>query len=605
MNFGSLRRTFRAAVFALLVIGSPSFAEQPGSSPVLISGVQEPEEMRAPPVAVGAKELSPPEREFAAATENFSKINDPNVLPALNRILAKYPDFGDGYVARLSFLCDRNDRQAALTDLASAIKFAASSRSKDTVALSSIRAKLVFASGDQAGAMNLLEEAVRTDPRHASDFVNTGSAKPERSASVCTWTASDMETLTQRFPSDYRSHMFHGLYYAKFAPIDDDSIGPAIESLDKAIQLNAKSPLPQLFKADLLSNFLIFGKRLAKLAWTDAARDKLDAEVVQEYSKALVIDPSLVPALKGRSLAYLHLKKNRQAISDYDRILSVDSREATSIHDRGLAKMALGDIYDAISDFTSYIELKSAPESQSEGRSDLAHGYESRADAYLKTRQWDRAIGDYTRAISYEPGNSLILMNISQFRAIYPEYGAVSDDILARKLQQTFYPAFKYEDFSKGFFQGKPMPSTVIPDVYMKRADAYLGAGNWRQASKEFRRAMNGFPAYAEALDRWREIGSATKQRIYVDLKTFDDAKRQSVKVWIKQLQGLGKPGASDFVLLQFELNCLTSQLRQVSFTNYDAAGELTRSGQASGRWSSPIPETLGEIVHSGACRSH
>ncbi|MGD4163750.1 hypothetical protein QT631_22510, partial [Xanthomonas citri pv. citri] len=155
-------------------------------------------------------------------TENLTRISDPKVLPALNAILAKYPDFGDGYLFRLSFLCDRNDRQAALADVNAAIKFAATSRSKDSVAVPSMLAKLTFANNDYANAMKLLEDAVRSDPRHASDFTNSGGAKPERNGSVCTWTTSDMDALVQRFPSDYRSHMFRGLYYSKFAPIDDD-----------------------------------------------------------------------------------------------------------------------------------------------------------------------------------------------------------------------------------------------------------------------------------------------------------------------------------------------------------------------------------------------
>jgi hypothetical protein len=138
----------------------------------------------------------------------------------------------------------------------------------------------------------------------------------------------------------------------------------------------------------------------------------------------------------------------------------------------------------------------------------------------------------------------------------------------------------------------------------MKRADAYLGGGNWRQASVDFRRAASGFPNYADALDRWREIAPSGTRRMYLDLKTFDDSKRQSVKVWIKQLQGRGEPGAEDYVLQQYELNCGGGQLRLVSFANYDASGELMRNGQGS-RWSSPIPETVGETVYSGACRSN
>jgi hypothetical protein len=140
--------------------------------------------------------------------------------------------------------------------------------------------------------------------------------------------------------------------------------------------------------------------------------------------------------------------------------------------------------------------------------------------------------------------------------------------------------------------------------MYVKRADAYLGGGNWRQASVDFRRAANGFPSYADALDRWREIPPSRARRMYLDLKTFDDSKRQSVKVWIKQLQGPGEPEAEGYVLQQFELNCGVGQLRLISFANYDAAGELMRNGQGN-RWSSPIPETVGETVYNGACRSN
>ena len=43
-----------------------------------------------------------------------------------------------------------------------------------------------------------------------------------------------------------------------FAPLDDDSLKPAIESLNKAVQLNGKSAVPQMFKVELLTNHFIF-----------------------------------------------------------------------------------------------------------------------------------------------------------------------------------------------------------------------------------------------------------------------------------------------------------------------------------------------------------
>src|SRR5262249_1448041 len=158
--------------------------------------------------------------------------------------------------------------------------------------------------------------------------------------------------------------------------------------------------------------------------------------------------------------------------------------------------------YDAVSDFSSAIKIQ--------GRQLQEHySYEGRADAYMKTRQWDLAIRDLTTAISLQVGGSLLLMSVDQFRGIYPEYKSASNEAIARKLHQTFYPNVKYGDgdIAERFFSQRIMPSTVIPDLYLKRSDAYLKNGNWRRASIDFRRAINGFPDYADVVDRWREIG--------------------------------------------------------------------------------------------------
>jgi hypothetical protein len=111
--------------------------------------------------------------------------------------------------------------------------------------------------------------------------------------------------------------------------------------------------------------------------------------------------------------------------------------------------MQLGRDYDAISDFSSAIKLR--PRELNEH-----YSYENRADAYVKTRQWDRAIGDLTAAISLQVGGHLMsFMTISEFRAIYPEYKMVSDEVIARKLHQTFWPNLSYEGFSKYFVHGR------------------------------------------------------------------------------------------------------------------------------------------------------
>src|SRR5262249_28014348 len=230
---------------------------------------------------------------------------------------------------------------------------------------------------------------------------------------------------------------------------------------------NPKSALPQLFKAKLLSHFFVFNHRLNRLGWRDAERDKLNAELVGEYAKAIALDPNLLLALNGRANAHFNLKQFEQAIADYDRILSLDPQDRGAYHDRGLAKMQLDRDYDAISDFSSAIKIQ--PQEWNEH-----YSYENRADAYVKTRQWDLAIRDLTTAISLQVGRGVLLMNVDQFRAIYPEYKAASNEAIARKLHQTFYPNLTYEGFSKDFLTRRPMGSTVIPDLYVKRSDAYL-----------------------------------------------------------------------------------------------------------------------------------
>jgi tetratricopeptide (TPR) repeat protein len=460
-----------------------------------------------------------------------------------------------------------------------------------------MKAKLEYANGDYAGAMDSLERFIRADLEKATKFTNSGAAKPEKTASsVCVWTESDMDGLVQRFPSDYRSHMFRGLYFSFFLSFGNDDwiIARGIENFNKATQLNPKSALPQLFKAMLLGHHFVFYKRLNQRGWQDAERDKLNVELVDEYSKALALDPNLLPALKQRASAFFNLKRFQEAIADHDRVLSLDLQDWISYHDRGLAKMQLGRDYDAISDFSAAIELKPRERQHT--------SYEARADAYMKTRQWDLAIRDLTTAISLQIGNSILLMNVSQFRAIYPEYKAIRDEAIARKLHQTFYPNLEYEGFAKDFLTRKAMSSTVIPDVYLKRSDAYLKKGNWHLAAIDFRRAINGFPDYANAIDRWREIGQTAGTRSYIDMKTLEYPRNNS-KVWIKQTRA-ATDADGPYALRQLELNCGARQIRTLSFANYDESGSLVRTREG-GPWASILPDTIGETLFNGGCRAN
>ncbi len=51
-------------------------------------------------------------------------------------------------------------------------------------------------------------------------------------------------------------------------------------------------------------------------------------------------------------------------------------------------------------------------------------------------------------------------------------------------------------------------------------------------------------------------------------------------------------------------MNCDARQLRTASFVNYDSAGNALASRE-SDKWTSVIPDTLGETLFNSMCRNH
>ena len=89
----------------------------------------------------------------------------------------------------------------------------------------------------------------------------------------------------------------------------------------------------------------------------------------------------------------------------------------------------------------------------------------------------------------------------------------------------------------------------------------------------------------------------------YIDAKTFDDARKDSIKLWVKEARTPDE-STRPYTLMRFELNCDASRMRILSLTNYDAAGTLIRSHEGD-PWQSIVPGTLGAMVCNGACRSN
>ena len=121
------------------------------------------------------------------------------------------------------------------------------------------------------------------------------------------------------------------------------------------------------------------------------------------------------------------------------------------------------------------------------------------ADAFMKLRNYPKAIDDISKSIKKTLASYVVFsMNIDQFRRVYPEYDSVPDDVLCEKIRALFYPSMKYADFADQFLiKAKEFKSTVVPDLYLKRGDAYAAMGEKKRANIEYDRVSNGFPDWA------------------------------------------------------------------------------------------------------------
>jgi tetratricopeptide (TPR) repeat protein len=139
---------------------------------------------------------------------------------------------------------------------------------------------------------------------------------------------------------------------------------------------------------------------------------------------------------------------------------------------------------------------------------------DNRADAFVKLKNYPKAIEDISKSIERSLASyAFFSMNIDQFRKVYPEYDSVPDDVLCEKLRTLFYPSMKYTDFAEQFLvQAHEFTSTVLPDLYLKRGDAYAAMGQKVKANLEYDRVSRGFPDSAP-LHSLRRMESASEKR--------------------------------------------------------------------------------------------
>jgi tetratricopeptide (TPR) repeat protein len=556
---------------------------------IKIDAVSEPPELTGEPKKFSAP--TPADRQLGEIVSHLNISEMKSTLPMLNKFIEEHPDYSDAYFLRAtSEACILNNRDlvSIAADVEAAMSHPGASVYNKTDYYS-LLGKIAIERDKHGQAMDDLEKAMTRDLSDAGRIFNIEGIEPEKQSKFCTWNLTNLDSLAAKFPRDYRARLFLGIYYEFFTTFKEDYYEKAIQEFQKAAILNPKSPLPQYFIGKLHTKASFWTKK----AWaSDAHRDEATENAVHAYTKAIQLDPKFLPAYEERASGYLNLKQYSQALKDYDKILTLDPENATAYSDRGVTKLDAGQYLSATFDFGDAIRRKG------EGDSFMSNLYEYRGDANVKLNYYRDAIADYSKAIERRLANDIFLFSIKQIRALYPEYDVVSDETLCRKLNVLFFPQIEYKVFAKQLMEenGKWQIS-LLNELYEKRGDAYLKAGDYRRGALDFERIFKGIPNFAESTDRWRILGRSTDaEEYYVDVKSVEFSAVGPVRLWIKTI------GKKETQTVAFEMDCKAKLMNSTSSVTYDSNGKTLNTSEVSSGWQRIVPDTIGERLYDGVC---
>jgi protein O-mannosyl-transferase len=186
------------------------------------------------------------------------------------------------------------------------------------------------------------------------------------------------DDVLEKFPNACLPYCYRGDAKASLG----DSQG-ALQDYNKAIEIN-----PQLAQAFNNRGLLKF-----------QLGDKPGA--IQDYNKAIEIKPGLALSVYNRDLAKASLGYRQGTLLDYNKAIELNPEDEQALLNRGHIKASLGDMQGAIQDFNRAIENN--PQS--------AEAYNNRGNAKASLNDMKGAIEDYNKVINLSPTYAYAFIN--------------------------------------------------------------------------------------------------------------------------------------------------------------------------------------------------
>ena len=384
-----------------------------------------------------------------------------------------------------------------------------------------LRARMYLKAGDRGKALDDLEKIMADDDSHA---LGGGDVDPRKASAPCGWSIADFDALGD----DPRALAAKGLYLSSFIGYGAGHRGTVNESSIRDLYAQSArswhSAVPRVLAVSLDgfgSDHSMAGAQCIRgsaVQFTVEACSKYDDEVrreIRELTMAIVIEPAFARALSARANKYLQLaqaayadgKPSREffelAIRDFSAAITAGGKDQHTLYcDRALAQASLGRYENAISGYIAGMKYAK------DGVEESPFVYEQLAALYMTTGKYKEAADLLTRAIINASGGGMDVVIFSggfkAFRTLYPEYDLLPDEILAESIRRRYHPQFPQSWDAE--FISKPGPSdgkiasSVLPDLYVLRGDAYAKAGRRQEAHADYRRVKSDAWAGKEPL---------------------------------------------------------------------------------------------------------
>ncbi len=255
----------------------------------------------------------------------------------------------------------------------------------------------------------------------------------------------------QGIPDNRLSYVHHYLGMAQYQLQDYAS---AIDNFNRAISLNEDIGITYLKRGNAHSQTGDF---------KSAVEDYTNSF---EYAKN---QPGKTGAesLHNRGFAWYGLGEYVKAIEDYNRALEIDPKLPDTFYNRSLAWLALGEYSKAITDCDRALRIR--PEDD-----DI---YKTRANAWFKLEQYGNAVEDYSSAIKLDPANSgyylnrgIVFFHQDQFELAINDYNSAltltpEDAKIKQYLEKALAAMETKPEQESGSGQNDPDPSVAKPEI--------------------------------------------------------------------------------------------------------------------------------------------